>query len=101
MKSRRRVNSTVGPTLLIMTMRTKTIELLTVFLFVVTVFGQGEWPRFKSTEENFTISMPAEPKQERTAGRTPLGNGHHIYSLDDNGQLHGQLFGTGQRAHSE
>jgi hypothetical protein len=48
-------------------------------------FGQGEWPRFKSTEENFTISMPREPQQERTPGRTPLGNGHHIYTLDDNG----------------
>jgi hypothetical protein len=46
--------------------------------------AQGEWPTFKSTEENFTISLPSEPKQERTAGRSPLGNGHHIYSLETN-----------------
>ncbi|HEU4387479.1 MAG TPA: hypothetical protein VFV34_06760 [Blastocatellia bacterium] len=57
---------------------------LTLFLVTVAV-AQGEWPRFKSTEENFTISMPREPQQERTTGRTPLGNGHHIYTLDDNG----------------
>lgn len=55
-------------------------------LFLLTAaLGQGEWPRFKSTEENFTISMPREPQQERNTGRTPLGNGHHIYTLDDNG----------------
>ena len=54
-------------------------------LWVTAAVGQDEWPKFKSTEENFTISMPREPQQERTAGRTPLGNGHHIYTLDDNG----------------
>ncbi len=47
-------------------------------------FAQGEWPTFKSTEENFTISLPREPKQEQTTGRTPLGNGHHIYTTEDN-----------------
>ena len=67
-------------------MRNKITLTFLASLFLLTgAFAQGEWPRFKSTEENFTISMPAEPKQERTAGRTPLGNGHHIYSLDDNG----------------
>jgi hypothetical protein len=54
-------------------------------LWLTAAVGQGEWPEFKSTEENFTISMPGEPQQERTTGQTPLGNGHHIYTLDDNG----------------
>jgi hypothetical protein len=58
--------------------------LLSSFLLTAAV-GQGEWQTFKSTEENFTVSMPREPQQERTTGRTPLGNGHHIYTLDDNG----------------
>ena len=53
-------------------------------LLLTAAVGQAEWPRFKSTEENFTISMPREPQQERTTGRTPLGNGHHIYTVDDN-----------------
>ena len=57
---------------------------LSLFLLTAAV-GQAEWPRFKSTEENFTISMPREPQQERTTGRTPLGNGHHIYTVDDDG----------------
>ena len=60
------------------------VFLLSLFL-LSGAFAQEEWPRFKSTEENFTISLPREPKQERTTGRTPLGNGHHIYTLDDNG----------------
>ncbi len=56
-----------------------------VLMFLLTsAFAQGEWPTFKSTEENFTISLPSEPKQERTAGKSPLGNGHHIYSLEAN-----------------
>ncbi len=54
-------------------------------LLLTATFAQDEWPRFKSTEENFTISLPREPKQERTTGRTPFGNGHHIYTLEDNG----------------
>ena len=61
---------------------------LFTFLFLLSLlsdgFAQGEWPRFKSAEENFTISLPREPKQERTTGRTPLGNGHHIYTTEDN-----------------
>lgn len=48
-------------------------------------FKQAEWPRFKSTEENFTISLPGEPKQERNSARGPFGNGHHIYSIESNG----------------
>jgi hypothetical protein len=48
-------------------------------------FRQAEWPKFKSTEENFMISMPGEPKQERTSGRGPFGNGHHIYSIESDG----------------
>jgi hypothetical protein len=58
--------------------------ILSLFLLTAAA-GQAEWPRFKSTEENFTISMPREPQQERTTGRTPLGTGHHIYTVDDNG----------------
>src|SRR5687768_8924642 len=61
---------------------------LTTILFwflATTTFAQTEWKTFKSTEENFSISLPSQPKQERTSGRTPLGNGHHIYSLDANG----------------
>lgn len=54
-------------------------------LLLTNAIAQGEWPSFKSTEENFTISLPGEPKQERTTGRSPLGNGHHIYSLENNG----------------
>lgn len=64
--------------------KTPAAFLLSLLLLTAAV-GQSEWPSFKSTEENFTISMPREPKQERTTGRTPLGNGHHIYTLDDNG----------------
>jgi hypothetical protein len=48
-------------------------------------FTQAEWPKFKSTEENFTISMPGEPKQERNSVRGPFGNGHHIYTIESNG----------------
>lgn len=48
-------------------------------------FKQAEWPKFKSTEENFTISMPGEPKQERNSARGPFGNGHHIYSIESSG----------------
>ncbi|HEY5884073.1 MAG TPA: hypothetical protein VIT88_05265 [Pyrinomonadaceae bacterium] len=58
---------------------------LLLSLLLTSAFAQGEWPTFKSTEENFSISFPSEPKQERTAGRSPLGNGHHIYSLQTNG----------------
>jgi hypothetical protein len=63
------------------------IKLAAVFSLVLLAggFKQAEWPKFKSTEENFTISMPSEPKQERTSGRGPFGNGHHIYSLESNG----------------
>jgi hypothetical protein len=65
----------------------KILTLGAVFSLVLLAggFKQTEWPKFKSTEENFTISMPSEPKQERTSGRGPFGNGHHIYSLESNG----------------
>ena len=63
----------------------KTVLSIIVLLIVTTAFAQGDWPRFKSTEENFTVSMPREPKQERNPGRTPFGNGHHIYSIEDDG----------------
>jgi|SRR5882724_4278908 len=43
---------------------------------------QSAWKTFKSTDENFIVSMPAEPEQEWTKGNSPLGNGHHIYNLD-------------------
>ena len=67
-------------------MRKKMTPTAILLSFLLTsAFAQGEWPTFKSTEENFTISLPSEPKQERTAGRSPLGNGHHIYSLETNG----------------
>jgi hypothetical protein len=62
-----------------------TLTGLVVSFLLTTALAQGEWRSFKSTEENFTISLPSEPKQERTAGRSPLGNGHHIYSLETNG----------------
>ena len=65
-------------------MRKLTITGLIVSVLLTSALAQGEWPTFKSTEENFTISLPSEPKQERTAGRRPLGNGHHIYSLETN-----------------
>ena len=55
-----------------------------ILLFGLAAFAQ-EWPSFKSTDENFQISMPAEPGQQRTSGKSPLGNGHHIYSLDNGG----------------
>ena len=55
-----------------------------ISLFLTSALAQGEWRTFKSTEENFTISLPSEPKQERTAGRSSLGNGHHIYTTEDN-----------------
>jgi hypothetical protein len=43
-----------------------TSALIVSLLLLSSVFAQ-EWPTFKSTEENFTISLPGEPKQERTA----------------------------------
>ena len=48
-------------------------------------FTQTKWRTFKSTEENFIISLPAEPQQEQTSGRGPLGNGHHIYRIESDG----------------
>src|SRR5438067_4022042 len=65
----------------------KTIKLAVVLSLVLLAggFRQAERPRFKSTEENFTISMPGEPKQERNSARGPFGNGHHIYSIESNG----------------
>lgn len=65
----------------------KGLKLAALFSLALVVCGftQADWPTFKSTEENFTISMPGEPKQERTSGRSPFGNGHHIYSLESNG----------------
>lgn len=61
-----------------------TSALILLLLLLSSAFAQ-EWRSFKSTEENFTISLPSEPKQEQTTGRSPLGNGHHIYSLETNG----------------
>ena len=70
----------------VLAMRKKTTPTAILLSFLLTsAFAQGEWATFKSTEKNFTISLPSEPKQERTAGRSPLGNGHHIYSLETNG----------------
>ena len=66
-------------------MKKVTAPLFLLLTFLTVAFAQEEWRRFKSTEENFIISLPSEPKQERTTGRTPLGNGHHIYTLDSNG----------------
>ena len=59
------------------------ISFLIVYLILTSSGIAQDWPAFKSTDENFTISLPSEPKQERTTGRTPLGNGFHIYSLDN------------------
>ena len=59
------------------------LTFIILLLLLGNTFAQGEWPTFKSIEENFTISLPREPKQERTTGRTPLGNGHHIYTTED------------------
>jgi hypothetical protein len=63
------------------------VKLVTTFALVLLASGftQVEWPTFKSTEENFVISLPGEPKQERTSGRGPFGNGHHIYSIESGG----------------
>jgi hypothetical protein len=58
---------------------------LACFLLLGTTALAQEWPSFKSTDENFQISLPAEPKQERTTGKSPLGDGHHIYSLNNGG----------------
>lgn len=65
----------------------KTSKSAAIFSLVLLAVGfkQADWPKFKSTEENFTISMPSEPKQERSSGRGPFGNGHHIYSLESGG----------------
>jgi hypothetical protein len=52
---------------------------------LVSGFTQADWLKFKSTEENFTISLPSEPSQEQTRGKSPLGNGHHIYRVESNG----------------
>ena len=61
-----------------------TAAFVLVLFLLAGAFAQGEWPKFKSTEENFSISLPREPKQERNTRPTPFGNGHHIYTLDDN-----------------
>ena len=56
-----------------------------VSAFSLTVgFQAADWPRFKSTEENFMISLPSEPQQERNNRKSPFGNGHHIYSVESN-----------------
>jgi hypothetical protein len=70
--------------MLVMSKKLKSAAVLSLVILAVG-FKQAEWPKFKSTEENFTISMPSEPKQERTSGRGPFGNGHHIYSLESGG----------------
>jgi hypothetical protein len=63
------------------------LKLVTIFALVLlgSGFTQVEWPTFKSTEENFVISLPAEPKQERNSQPGPFGNGHHIYTIDRGG----------------
>lgn len=61
----------------------KLISLLSLVL-LAGGFRQADWLKFKSTEENFTISLPREPKQEWTRVRGPLGNGHHIYKIENN-----------------
>lgn len=66
-------------------MRKQITSVLIVLLLLLSSGFAQEWPTFKSAEENFTISLPSEPKQEQTTGRSPFGNGHHIYSLDSNG----------------
>jgi hypothetical protein len=48
-------------------------------------FQQAEWPKVESTKENFTISIPGEPKQKRTSMRGTFGSGHHIYSVESGG----------------
>jgi hypothetical protein len=55
-----------------------------ILVFLTNVFAQTNWLTFKSTDENFVISLPSEPKQERTNMRGPFGNGHHIYSVENN-----------------
>lgn len=68
-----------------MTSRKLKLAAIVSLVFLAGGFAQAEWPKFKSTEENFTVSMPSEPKQERNSGRDPFGNGHHIYRLESNG----------------
>jgi hypothetical protein len=65
----------------------KMIKLAAIISLVLLAggFRQADWPKFKSTEENFTIAMPSEPRQERNSARGPFGNGHHIYSVESNG----------------
>lgn len=59
-----------------------TIVVCTFFLTIG--FQVADWLKFKSTEENFMISIPSEPKQERNNHKGPFGNGHHIYSVESN-----------------
>src|SRR5882724_5393035 len=46
-------------------------------------FQSPDWPRFKSTEESFSVSLPREPAQERTNRKGPFGNGHDIYTVEN------------------
>jgi len=65
----------------------KKLKLIALFSLVLRAggFRQAEWLKFKSTEENFTVSLPSEPRQEWTRVRGPFGNGHHIYKIENNG----------------
>lgn len=67
-----------------MLMKLKSIALLPLLLITVG-FSQADWPKIKSTEENFSISMPDIPRQHRTRASGPLGKDHHIYKVEHNG----------------
>ena len=66
-------------------MKQKWSSVAALILTVITGgFAQTSWSTLKSTDENFMISLPSEPKQETTNGKNPFGNGNHIYSLQNN-----------------
>ena len=80
----------------------KKIFLLLTCAFLFAVSGSAQdWKTFKSTDENFQISLPAEPEQQRTPGTDMLGYNNHIYSLNNSGILYTISVSTFNRAPTE
>ena len=70
----------------------KKLKLVAIVSLVMLAAGfrQAEWSKVESAKENFTISMPSEPKRERkrTSERDDffvLGSDRRIYSVESSG----------------
>jgi hypothetical protein len=70
----------------------KELKLVAIVSLVMLAVGfrQAEWAKVESAKENFTISMPSEPKRERKRASEGdaffvLGSDQHIYSVESGG----------------